>query len=99
MPFTDQQPHPAPNPFDSIYTMAFAQMEQGFCLLEKMPTRPSAPPDFRYLLTNLAFDQLLGLHQIVGKTIRQGINQPQVHRLDDLTALPRRDNLLILSTM
>lgn len=55
----------------SIYQTVFESMNQGFCLLEKIPGAPDAPIDFRYLLTNPAFEEQSGLRQVVGKTIRQ----------------------------
>ncbi len=60
-----------PHSFDSLYATAFSNMDQGFCLLEKVHTAPDDTPDFRYLLTNPAFQTHTGLHDVVGKTIRQ----------------------------
>lgn len=67
----------------AVYQTIFEASTQGFCLLEKVPMPLAAPPNFRYLLTNPALEQLLGLHQPVGQMIRQSIDQPQIHRLDD----------------
>ncbi|XWW44993.1 response regulator [Fibrella sp. USSR17] len=64
-------PNPAFDQFNPIYRIAFENSNQGFCLIEKVDTPAGAPPDFRYLLTNHAFDQQSGLLQVVGKTIRQ----------------------------
>ncbi|WP_170139502.1 PAS domain S-box protein [Larkinella arboricola] len=55
----------------ATYRMAFESMSQGFCLLEKVATAAGAPSDFRYLLTNHAFEEQSGLLQVVGKTLRQ----------------------------
>ena len=66
------------SPADSLltaYRTAFASSKQGFCLLEEIPTPATDPPDFRYLLTNPAFDQQAGLTQAVGQTIRQLVPQ------------------------
>ncbi|MGV3561311.1 PAS domain S-box protein [Larkinella arboricola] len=62
-----------------IYQTVMDSMNQGFCLLEKVPTPPNAPSDFRYLLTNPAFEEQSGLGQVVGKTIRQLVPGAQEH--------------------
>lgn len=67
----------------AIYRNAFEASSQGFCLLEKGPTPPSAPTRFSYLLTNHAFELLLGLQETVGTTIQQATDQLQAHCLDD----------------
>ncbi|RAK00212.1 PAS domain S-box-containing protein [Larkinella arboricola] len=59
----------------SMYRTAFETMSQGFCILEKVPTPADTPSDFRYLLTNPAFEQQFELRGIVGKTIRQVISE------------------------
>jgi len=65
------QPEPAFDQFNPIYQIAFENINQGFCLIEKVEAPPGTPPDFRYLLTNQAFEQHAGLKQVVGKTLRQ----------------------------
>ncbi len=67
----------------SIYRTAFKHSLQGFCLLERVDTSATAPPDFRYLLTNVAFEQQTGLQQPEGKTIRQREPLVEAHRLED----------------
>ena len=66
----------------TAYRTAFASSQQGFCLLEEIPTPATDPPDFRYLWTNAAFDQQGGLTQAVGQTIRQLVPQLEAHILD-----------------
>ncbi len=53
------------------FSTLFTAMEQGFCLIEKVPTDPGAPTDFRYLAANPAFERHTGLVEVIGKTIRQ----------------------------
>ncbi|GAB3047633.1 sensor histidine kinase [Spirosoma pulveris] len=55
--------------FASVYAIAFANMDQGFCLLEKVDTFPHHPPNFRYLTVNPAFEKHTGLYNVTGKTI------------------------------
>ncbi|MDB5243605.1 MAG: hypothetical protein JWP57_4230 [Spirosoma sp.] len=71
MPSDDYQPNPQSVSFPPIYQTAFALMDQGFSLLEKVDTRPQQPTDFRYLLVNPAFGKHTGRHDVIGKTIRQ----------------------------
>ena len=66
----------------SVYRTAFEHSRQGFCLLEKVPTRTTDLSDFRYLLTNSAFEQQMGLDQAVGKTIRQLVPQAEGQTMD-----------------
>lgn len=67
----------------SIYRAAFENSKQGFCLLEKIDLPASAPPDFRYRLTNPAFEHQLDLQQVVGKTVRQLLPQTDNSILTD----------------
>lgn len=55
-----------PPSLNTIYASAFAKMDQGFCLIEKVDTLPNQPPDFRYLLTNPAFHTQTGLVDVIG---------------------------------
>ncbi|MBO0953196.1 hypothetical protein [Fibrella forsythiae] len=55
--------------FASVYAIAFANMDQGFCLLERVDTSPNLPSDFRYLTVNPAFEKHTGLVNVTGKTI------------------------------
>ncbi|GAB4044381.1 sensor histidine kinase [Spirosoma jeollabukense] len=66
----------------SVYRTAFEHSRQGFCLLQKLPTLTTALSDFRYLLTNPAFEQQMGLDQAVGKTIRQLVPQAEAQIMD-----------------
>lgn len=76
------KPEPQTDSLFSIYRTAFKHSLQGFCLLEKVAPSATAPPDFRYLLTNPAFEQQLGIQQSDGKTIRQLVPQLEAQILE-----------------
>ncbi|WP_448962013.1 PAS domain S-box protein [Larkinella arboricola] len=78
-----------PDMFLPSYRAAFESMSQGFCLLEKVLTPAGTPSDFRYLLTNPAFEQQSSLHHVVGKTILEALpgTEPQVMAYYDQVAL------------
>ncbi|MGI4735702.1 MAG: PAS domain-containing protein [Janthinobacterium lividum] len=67
------------------YRSLFANMEQGFCLLEKVATAPHEPSDYRYLAVNQAFTRHTGLRDVTGQTIRQVVWQaePRIMALYD----------------
>ena len=49
----------------------FDAIDEGFCTIEKVDTRPGQPSDFRYVTANPAFAAQAGVGDVVGKTIRQ----------------------------
>lgn len=49
----------------------FENMEQGFCIIERIPSTVNQPVDFRYLTVNPAFERHTGMRNVVGKTIRE----------------------------
>ncbi|MEH2169817.1 MAG: ATP-binding protein [Nostoc sp.] len=53
------------------YRSLFTTMAQGFCIIEKIETVGGQPSDFRYLTANPAFEHHTGMHDVVGKTIRE----------------------------
>lgn len=53
------------------YRTLFTEMDQGFCIIEKVETPPGAPVDFRYVVANPAFERHTGMHDVVGRTIRE----------------------------
>lgn len=55
---------------EARYRTLFESMDQGFCIIEKVAGAPGEPSDFRYLTANPAFERHTGLHDVVGKTIR-----------------------------
>ena len=53
------------------YRALFEHMVQGFCVIEVLFNADGIPVDYRFLETNPAFDRQTGLHDAVGKSIRQ----------------------------
>jgi two-component system CheB/CheR fusion protein len=56
---------------EAKYRMLFDHIDEGFCTIEKVETRPGEPSDYRYITTNPAFETQCGLRKVVGKTIRE----------------------------
>ena len=56
---------------EARYRSLFTNMEQSFCLLEKVATAPHEPSDYRYLTVNPAFGRHTGLAVAAGQTIRE----------------------------
>ncbi|MDP9380156.1 MAG: PAS domain S-box protein [Chloroflexota bacterium] len=76
------------------YRTLFASMDQGFCIIEKVHTAEGRPSDFRYLTANPAFERHTGLRDVVGRTIREVVPDPErgiVDLYDEVvrTGLPR----------
>jgi len=53
------------------YRTLFEAIDEGFCIIEKVDTKPSALSDFRYLIANPSFATQAGVANVVGKTIRE----------------------------
>ena len=51
------------------YRRLFSMMDQGCCVLERLPRAPGQPVDFRYLEANEAMTRHTGLRDVIGKTI------------------------------
>ncbi|QNL51918.1 GAF domain-containing protein [Olivibacter sp. SDN3] len=54
---------------DEQYRTLFARIDQGFALIEKIPTPLGAQSNYRYLAVNAAFEKHTGLRDAEGKTI------------------------------
>lgn len=54
----------------SYYTLIQA-MDQGFCVIEPLFDASGRAVDYRYLETNQAFEQQSGLHDAIGKTVKE----------------------------
>ena len=67
---------------EARYRSLFTNMEQGFCLLEKVATTPGAPSDYRYLAVNPAFERQSGLADAVGRTLRELVPGVEAHIVD-----------------
>ena len=63
---------------EARFRMLFEFIDEGFCTLEKLDTRPGEPSDFRYLSANAGFERQTGVGGVVGKTIREAFpEEPQ----------------------
>ena len=56
---------------EARFRILFEFIDEGFCTLEKLETRPGEPSDFRYLSANAGFERQTGVGDVVGKTIRE----------------------------
>jgi PAS domain S-box-containing protein len=64
------------------YRSLFTTMDQGFCIIEKVETLEGQPSDFRYLTVNPAFERHTGMHNVVGRTIREFVPDVEQHIMD-----------------
>lgn len=55
---------------ETWYRSLFEAIDEGFCVIEAVG-EPEAPSNYRYLVANPAFETHTGLHNVVGKTIRE----------------------------
>ena len=63
---------------EARYRMLFEFIDEGFCTMEKLDTRPGEPSDFRYVSANAGFERQTGVDGVVGKTIREAFpGEPQ----------------------
>lgn len=63
---------------EARFRMLFEFIDEGFCTLEKLDTRPGEPSDFRYISANSGFEKQTGVGGVVGKTIREAFpEEPQ----------------------
>ena len=53
------------------YRALFESIDEGFCVIEMLFGENSEPVDYRFLVTNPAFDLQTGLHDVVGKRMRE----------------------------
>ncbi|WP_310496834.1 CheR family methyltransferase [Sandarakinorhabdus sp.] len=56
---------------EAKFRMLFDVIDEGFCTMEKIDTRPGAPSDYRYLSANPGLVKQSGVTDIVGKTIQE----------------------------
>lgn len=63
---------------EAKYRTLFEAIDEGFCIIEKVESKPGEPIDFRYLAANPAFAVQSGVGDVVGKTIREAFpGEPQ----------------------
>jgi PAS domain S-box-containing protein len=55
---------------DTLFAAAFKAMPDAACILESVDVAPGSPADWRYLASNAEHERLLGLGNLVGKTLR-----------------------------
>jgi PAS domain S-box-containing protein len=55
---------------EEFYELLFNSTDQGFALLKKISSQGERPIDFEYLKVNRAFERHSGLHNVIGKTVR-----------------------------
>jgi len=60
-----------------FYSLLFEKTDQGFCVIEKLPSEQGQPSNYRYLKVNPAFEHHTGLKNVVGKTIRQVVKSAE----------------------
>ena len=60
-----------PGGHEERYRFLFEHMDQGFCVIEMIFGQYGEPVDYRFLETNPAFARQTGLHDAVGKRIRE----------------------------
>ncbi|MGV3705512.1 MAG: ATP-binding protein [Arcticibacter sp.] len=61
------------------YLTLFNSIEQGFCTIEVLFDDQDEAIDYRFLEVNPAFERETGLRNVVGKTIRQLVPNPEDH--------------------
>jgi PAS domain S-box-containing protein len=56
---------------EELYHRLFNAMDEGFCITEMIFDPGGKPADYRFLEVNTAFEKQTGLHEAVGKRMRQ----------------------------
>jgi PAS domain S-box-containing protein len=65
-----------------IPTALLRSMNQAFCIIEKVPSDPGGPSDYRYIVVNAAFERHTALRDVVGKTIRDLVHDLEQRIID-----------------
>ncbi len=60
------------------YRALFNSIEQGFAVIEMLDDADGQPHDFRFLEVNPAMGRITHLHDVVGKTLREVVDQPNL---------------------
>ena len=53
------------------YSMLFNSIDEGFCIIEMIFDEQKKPVDYRFLTNNASFEKQTGLHDAVGKRMRE----------------------------
>jgi len=64
------------------YRTLIESMDEGFTIIQMLRADDGRPVDYRFLETNPAFEKHTGLHNIVGKTMRQLAPDHEQHWFD-----------------
>ena len=56
---------------ETLYRGLFSSMSEGFCIIELIFNPEGKPVDFRFVEVNAAFEEQTGLHEAVGKRMRE----------------------------
>lgn len=64
------------------YRTLFESMDEGFCVIKVLFDESGDAVDYRFLEANPAFEQQTGLHQAMGKTIRELVPGLEAHWFD-----------------
>lgn len=59
------------SPQEEQYRSLFNAIDQGFCIIEIIFDKNKSPVDYRFLEVNHVFEELTGIHQPIGRTIRE----------------------------
>jgi PAS domain-containing protein len=62
-----------------LYRGLFDSMDEGFCIIEMIFDPDGEPADSLFLETNAAFDRQIGLHDVVGKRMRELVPSIEEH--------------------
>jgi PAS domain-containing protein len=61
------------------YHTLFNSIDEGFCVIEMLFDSDGTPSDYRFLETNPGFEKQSGLHDVVGKRMRELSPQLEAH--------------------
>ena len=64
------------------YRTLFDSMDEAFCIIEMMFDEHGAPIDYRFLIVNPAFAKQTGMHDAVGKRMRELVPTLEAHWFD-----------------
>ena len=71
------------------YRTVFDSLDAGFAILEMIFHADGRPVDYRFLETNRAFERLTGMHDVVGKTMREFAPDHEEHWFEIFGAVAR----------
>ncbi|HEY9736106.1 MAG TPA: PAS domain S-box protein [Trichocoleus sp.] len=57
------------------YRTLFESIDEGFCIVEVIFDEHQTAVDYRFLITNPAFEKQTGIKDVVGKTVREVVSQ------------------------